>query len=226
MQQHVIDWTTIKEFNYRMLPGVRQDHGLFFSALMNYLNLMLRTLCRARRAARTKRFCFISQASNFITILSKCMMSSTWTLFIDSPSFFSCVNPCWHPILRHEYCHDSTWLAVRSKCASLNVMTWSAVSENIMTNHSSLCVSVHILWSRPPTAFMTGCSNVKSWLNADACMDYRLRPCEHISLMSPSHIFIVRPSSRVGRQREFAISSERWEVTVFFNCKTSVVLQF
>ena len=73
------------------------------------------------------------------------------------------------------------------------------------------------------TAFMTFCSNVKSWSNADSCMDNRLWPCEHISLKNLSHIFIVELCSRVGRQRESAISSARWEVTVFFNCKTIVV---
>ena len=46
-------------------------------------------------------------------------------------------------------------------------------------------------WSRPPTAFITCCSNVKLWLNADSCMNNISRPCKHISLMSPSHIFIV-----------------------------------
>ena len=79
------------------------------------------------------------------------------------------------------------------------------------------------------TAFMTFCSNVKSWSNADTCMDNRLWPCEHISLKNLSHIFIVELCTRVGRHRESAIStlfsSARWQVTVFFNCETSVVLQ-
>jgi hypothetical protein len=69
---------------------------------------------------------------------------------------------------------------------------------------------------------MTFCSNAKSQLNADSCMDNRLRPCEHISLMHPSHIFIVGTYSRVVRERESAISSARREVTVFSIAKQAL----
>jgi hypothetical protein len=53
-----------------------------------------------------------------------------------------------------------------------------------------------------PTTFITGCSILKSWLNAETWMDDRLRPCKHISLVSQSHIFIVGISTRVGKQQQ------------------------
>jgi hypothetical protein len=53
-----------------------------------------------------------------------------------------------------------------------------------------------------PTAFMAGCSNVESWRNAESSVDDRLRPCNHVSLMSPSHIFIAGLCTRVGEQRQ------------------------
>jgi hypothetical protein len=49
---------------------------------------------------------------------------------------------------------------------------------------------------------MTGCSVIKSWLNAETWMDDRLRPCKHISLVSQSHIFIAGISTRVGKQHQ------------------------
>jgi hypothetical protein len=38
--------------------------------------------------------------------------------------------------------------------------------------------------SKLPTAFMTGCSNTKSWIKAQTWVDDRLGPCQHISLVS------------------------------------------
>jgi len=49
---------------------------------------------------------------------------------------------------------------------------------------------------------MAGCSNVESWRNAESSVDDRLRPCNHVSLMSPSHIFIAGLCTRVGEQRQ------------------------
>ena len=118
-----------------------------------------------------------------------------------------------------------SWLDVRSTLASLNVSAWCVVHENVTVNHSSLCVCASHSCMQTPTAFMTSCSNVKSWSIADSCMNSRVRPCQHIVLTFPSHIFIVELCTRVGRQRESAISSDRREVTVFFDCETSVVLQ-
>ncbi len=42
--------------------------------------------------------------------------------------------------------------------------------------------------------------DAKSWWNAEFRVDDRLRPCKHISLEFPSHIFIVGLSTRVGEQ--------------------------
>ncbi len=55
---------------------------------------------------------------------------------------------------------------------------------------------------RSPTTLMTGCSILKSWLNAETWMDDRLRPCIHISLVSQSHILIAGISTRVGKQQQ------------------------
>ena len=51
--------------------------------------------------------------------------------------------------------------------------------------------------SRLPHAYLTCCSNAKLWLSADSWVDDRLRPCKHILLKSPSHIFTVGLSARV-----------------------------
>jgi hypothetical protein len=50
------------------------------------------------------------------------------------------------------------------------------------------------------TAFMTGCSNAKSWMKAETWVDDRLGPCQYISLVSLSQIFIAGISTRVGKQ--------------------------
>ncbi len=62
------------------------------------------------------------------------------------------------------------------------------------------CSCFHFCGVQTPTAFMACCSNAKSWKNAEFWVDDRLRPCKHISLEFPSHIFIVGLSARVGEQ--------------------------
>ncbi len=64
-------------------------------------------------------------------------------------------------------------------------------------------LSVHVftfVGSRPPSAFMACCSHAKSCWNAEFRVNDRLRPCKHISLEFPIHIFIVGLSTRVGEQ--------------------------
>ena len=59
----------------------------------------------------------------------------------------------------------------------------------------------HFIGEQSPTAFMAGCSSAESWWSANFWVDDRLRPCKHISLMSPSSIFNVELSARVGEQQ-------------------------
>jgi hypothetical protein len=50
---------------------------------------------------------------------------------------------------------------------------------------------------------LPGSSILKSWLNAAMWMHYRLKPCQHVSLLvSQSHIFIAGISTRVGKQQQ------------------------
>ena len=63
------------------------------------------------------------------------------------------------------------------------------------------------------TAFMTGCSNAKSWLSAESSVDDRLRPCKHISLKSQSRIFTVGLSARVRAEREHLEPADALPVT-------------
>ncbi len=60
---------------------------------------------------------------------------------------------------------------------------------------------------------MTGCRNAKSWLSAESSVDDRLRPCKHISLMSPSRIFTVGLSARVRAEREHLEPADALPVT-------------
>ncbi len=48
-----------------------------------------------------------------------------------------------------------------------------------------------------PTTFMAGCCSAESCWIADFWADDRSRPCKHISLMFPSHIFNEELSARV-----------------------------
>ncbi len=66
-------------------------------------------------------------------------------------------------------------------------------------NHSWVFM-FSLFWGADPTTFIACCSNAKSWWNAEFWMDYRLRPCKHIPLEFPSHIFIAGLSTRVGDQ--------------------------
>ncbi len=83
-------------------------------------------------------------------------------------------------------------------------------NQFIHVSHNILIASTDLIWqlhlncqqnkSNLPTAFMTGCSNAKSWIKAETWVDDRSGPCQHISLVCSSHIFIAGISTRVGEQ--------------------------
>jgi hypothetical protein len=61
--------------------------------------------------------------------------------------------------------------------------------------------------SKLPTAFVTGCSSAKSWLNPETWLDDRVGPCQHISFdslvpQSQIMIFIAGITTSIGKQQQ------------------------
>jgi hypothetical protein len=73
--------------------------------------------------------------------------------------------------------------------------------------------------SRPPQHSWLPAATLKSLWNAEFRVDDRLRPCKHISLEFPSHIFIVALSTRVGKQ-------PNCDSTCFSGCEFFLQLDF
>ncbi len=79
-------------------------------------------------------------------------------------------------------------------------MKWMITKPPVAKSIIPECSCFHFCGEQTPTAFMACCSNTKSWWNAEFWVDDRLKPCKHISLEFPSHIFIAGLSTRVGEQ--------------------------
>ncbi len=160
---------------------------------------MLCAPCRARRGVRTQSSRFVNQDSwtSSRRLLSSCY--NVHSSFNVQPSALSTVNlvdtksSIMDPVMA-----EHGWLC--GACAPAQTFRHLVLCRKIVLQLIHPCVYVFtFLQSRPHTVFMTCCSNVKLWPNADSCMDNGSRPCKHISLMRQSHIFIAGLYTRVGR---------------------------
>jgi hypothetical protein len=97
--------------------------------------------------------------------------------------------------------------AWRSGCVLQWIHTRFSQRPDVMQGSTDWIWQLHLYFqqseSKLPTAFMTGCSNTKSWMKAETWVDDRLWPCQHISLVPLSHIFIEEISTRVGEQWQY-----------------------
>ena len=118
------------------------DYRLFFGVLINMLTSCCAPLV-AQAMARTHIDCvLLTRLHKFhheAFPSARCPVHSPL-----NPHLLMC-QPRWHPTSLLVYCPGSTWLAVRSTRATLNVLPWTVVNKNIPANHSSLCISVPIL---------------------------------------------------------------------------------
>ena len=103
---------------------------------------------------------------------------------------------------QHVFCILS-WLAVRSMPSSSTESIWYSVHEDYSgrkTDKESAASKQQV--GDRPAIFKARCSNAESWRNAEIWATDRLRPCQHILLMSPRHNFIVGLCARVGKQQK------------------------
>ena len=134
-----------------------------------------------------------------------------------SPMPNPCSPPCWFldTVMTGcaEHAHQLNLTGANLKSQKWSSKSWACsaiTSYTILTplwwwNHFNCgqsiipeCLCFRFLGEQTPTAFMACCSSAQSWWDTNSWVDDRLRPCKHISLMSPSHIFIVGLSARVG----------------------------
>jgi hypothetical protein len=74
--------------------------------------------------------------------------------------------------------------ACRSGGVLLSIHTSFSQHPDVMQASTILIWQLHLYFqqsdSKLPTAFMTGCSNTKSWIKAETWVYDRLGPCQHI----------------------------------------------
>jgi hypothetical protein len=151
----------------------------------------------------------------------------------------SAVCPLSSPSLCFVYCHG--WLILSPSCPHSVWWPWPWLLELdvlMLPKLSSqdwvpkVCVKIirgeklikesaaskqHVL-GQTPASFIASCSNAESCLDAEIWATDRLRPCQHISLMSPRYIFIVRLCARAGEQEQGSPTCFlRWFFVLQFN---------